>query len=127
MRLRATIHVGGNLRAAAGNWLLYAAVRRALALGGWPPRILGPTFPAPLADKDGRGCARSDHQLGQQCCPMRNMADSGHQHKGDDIATTARRVLTATFTPHPSPMFCADKWTTGNAATQWGGRNVSCG
>jgi len=23
----------------SGNWLLYAAVQRALAIGGWPPRV----------------------------------------------------------------------------------------
>jgi len=37
----------------SGNWLLYAAVRRALALGGWPPRVFAGVIRR----------ARSGHQL----------------------------------------------------------------
>lgn len=60
----------------SGNWLLYAAVRRALALGGWPPRVFAGVIRR----------VRSGHQLGQQCCPISNMADSQRQHKGAPFA-----------------------------------------
>jgi hypothetical protein len=75
--------LGGSLRAGSRPWLLCAAVRRALAFGGWPPRIFPlPRYLSADAAKSKAGRARSGHQLGQQCCPMRNMAESRRKHKG---------------------------------------------
>src|ERR1700761_1799007 len=35
----------------------------------------------------------ASHQLGQQCCPMRNMANSRRQHKGRALARATKRSL----------------------------------
>jgi len=37
--------------------------------------------PAPRSEDDGIACG-SGQQLGQQCCPMLNMAKTGRKHKG---------------------------------------------
>jgi hypothetical protein len=47
------------------------------------PRASSLPFYLPAAAaKDKIERARSDHQLGQQCCPMLNMAESRRKHKG---------------------------------------------
>src|ERR1700732_466808 len=67
---RATYILEATFVPLAGSWLLvFAAVRRALAhrrltSARLLPRVAG-------------------HQLGQQCCPMPNMANSGRQYKGN--------------------------------------------
>ncbi len=59
------IHTGGNRGAAWPPWLLYAAVRRALVLGGWPPRIFPRTPACSACAETAARSARSGHQLGQ--------------------------------------------------------------
>ena len=94
MRRGRPLVLGGNLCAGSRPWLLCAAVRRALAFGGWPPRILSPPFPLRIREQGREGRARSDHQLGQHYCPMRNMANSGRKHKcGPLPGGRCRRVL----------------------------------
>jgi hypothetical protein len=62
-----------------------AAVGRALVTGGWPSRML---TPEPTARATG-------HQLGQQCCPKRNMANSPPKHKSDEPIGPRKAALFA--------------------------------
>lgn len=86
-------------------------------LGGWPPRILGPSFPSPSKEQGGRGCARSDHQLGQQCCPMRKMADSEHQYKAGHVRRVVRHGLSRPYARKFADVLRA-KWITAAASAQ---------
>src|ERR1700728_2594690 len=77
---RATLS-GGNLCAAGAAALVACfAARRALATDGRPGVF-------PLLN---RGGARLGHQLGQQCCPIQNMANSATQYKRPTLSCALR-------------------------------------
>src|SRR5580700_1575064 len=71
----------------------FAAVRRALALPAADPRAPPPAFPK-RGEKGGMAARNAGHQLGQQCCPMPNMANSRRQHKGGALGSATKRSST---------------------------------
>src|SRR6476661_1961002 len=90
--------------------------------GGWPSHLLLPLFSHPLAERPRN--ARVGQKLGQQCCPMRNMANSGCKHKStvpSFLANAARkgeRIKALGFGPfaaRSSAMSGGGKWTTAGA------------
>ena len=95
--------------------------------GGWPSHLPLPLFSHPLAERPRD--ARVGHKLGQQCCPMRNMANSGLQtqeHRSLLSWPTRRekgeRIKAFGFGPfaaRSSAMSGGGKWTTAGAQAQW--------
>jgi len=77
------LNSGGNLRAAWRPRLLLRHRTTRPRPGGWRSRISPPTFSSRFAGRAARGCFATGHKLGQQCCPMLNIANSGHKHKGE--------------------------------------------
>ena len=74
-------------------------------------------FPAPFTGEEGRGRTLLATKLGQQCCPIGNMANSGRQHKSETrraIDKVGLRVSRPIF-PRRPPV----KWTTAAALAQW--------
>jgi hypothetical protein len=66
-----------------GCWsLIFTAVRRALAHRQQSPALLPPPLASRRQVKYGWGTRVVGHQLGQQCCPMQNMANSRRRYKG---------------------------------------------
>jgi hypothetical protein len=66
-----------------GCWLLiFTAVRRALAHRQQTPALLPPPLASRKRGKDGWGTRVVSYQLGQQCCPIQNMANSRRRYKG---------------------------------------------
>src|SRR5580704_7493858 len=76
-----------------GLWLLFRRLRRALALPAADPRAPPPAFPRSGGEKGGMAARNAGHQLGQQCCPMPNMANSRRQHKGGALARATKRSV----------------------------------
>jgi hypothetical protein len=82
---------------------------------------LSPTFfLTQLRRRVGRERALLATKLGQQCCPIRNMANSGRQHKSE----TRRAIIKVRprGSRPVSPRRPPAKWTTAGASVQWAGR-----
>jgi len=82
--------------------------------GGWPTARL----PRPKR----RSARSAGHQLGQQCCPMRNMANSRPEHKRRALSRGEKHAATREGFRN-GPHF---EWTTGRAEAQWVSRFQSC-
>jgi hypothetical protein len=78
-----------------------------------PPRVFPAYFPVggrgPLAEELKRGSVTriSGRQLGQQCCPMLNMAKTGHQHKGRPSRREMKTAQLRSFAPQLWAKFSA--------------------
>src|SRR6202795_1512338 len=97
----------------------FAAVRRALALPAADPRAPPPALPRSGGEKGGMAARNAGHQLGQQCCPMLNMANSRRQHKGVALARATKRSIrhrSGADSCH-GPQYL--QWTTGAERAQW--------
>ncbi len=101
LRTGEPFNLGGNLRAAclpphAGHWLLVlAAVRRALVLAA-DLRAAAP---------ESGGSRIAGHQLGQQCCPIQNMANSRLKYKRRYKRRAPKRDKKGTDRPDPPRIF----------------------
>src|SRR5262249_3337468 len=79
--LEATLVPPGDLPRPAVPGCLSAALRRALALGGWPPRVFARADIQPHLGRPDEPRALQATKIGQQYCPMQNMAEDGQLHK----------------------------------------------
>jgi hypothetical protein len=79
--LEATFVPPGDRPRPAVPGCLSAALRRALALGGWPPCVFARADIQPQLGRPDEPRALQATKIGQQYCPMQNMAEAGQLHK----------------------------------------------